>query len=89
MASHANQAAYSEEGRGTTVKIYLPVATSMVQATPPGRPDEVPHGNGEMILVIEDDADVRALAVRMLQSLGYKTFEVSDGIGAETLLPTG
>jgi CheY-like chemotaxis protein len=42
-----------------------------------------------MILVIEDDAAVRALAVRMLRSLGYKAFEVSDGIGAETLLANG
>jgi nitrogen-specific signal transduction histidine kinase len=62
---------YSKEGRGTTVRIYLPRASGIAQPslkvmTAPG----VERGR-ETILVVEDDQMVRPLVVRQIQSLGY------------------
>jgi CheY-like chemotaxis protein len=62
---------YSAEGRGTTVRIYLPQATGVAQPslkvmTAPG----VERGR-ETILIVEDDQMVRPLVVRQIQSLGY------------------
>lgn len=72
---------YSEEGKGTTVKLYLPRATTKVDSLMLNYPDAVPWGTGETILVIEDDPEVRDLAEMMLMNLGYKvvcTEDISD-----------
>ncbi len=70
---------YSEVGHGTTVKVYLPRSReqeSVVLDVPPVEEEE--PGSLETILVVEDDADVRRLAVNMLQSLGYVAVEATD-----------
>lgn len=69
---------YSEEGQGTTFKIYLPRAKEPVR--PRYRLDseiEVATGT-ETILLVEDDATVRELARRVLQMQGYTLLEAQD-----------
>jgi PAS domain S-box-containing protein len=74
---------YSEEGRGTTVKIYLPRAKGGRPNKPQGRKRvPVPRGGGETILVVEDDTGVREVAVAMLEGLGYRVFEAENGPAA-------
>ena len=78
---------YSEEGHGTTVRIYLPksdVSEEDVLETAPTL-EEYPGGN-ETILVVEDDADVRATAVALLQDLGYRALEAENGPAALAML---
>jgi signal transduction histidine kinase/CheY-like chemotaxis protein/HAMP domain-containing protein len=71
---------YSEEGHGTTVRLYLPRATARADApaaiAPPIR------GGNETILVVEDDALVRNFVVAQLHSLGYKTMPAGNGSDA-------
>ena len=70
---------YSEVGQGTTVRIYLP--RSMAPATAQDGA-AVPDNNtaqGETILVVEDNPDMRALAVELLQSLHYDVLDAVDG----------
>jgi CheY-like chemotaxis protein len=62
---------YSEEGKGTTIKLYLPRALSDVDVSEPASREAVPSGHGEIILVIEDDPEVRNLAELMLKKLNY------------------
>jgi len=70
---------YSEEGRGTTFRIYLPRASGVAQPLPhPEAGKEMPSG-GETILLVEDDRDVRELAQRVLQRQGYTVLEARDG----------
>ena len=69
---------YSEVGVGTTIKIYLPrfrrtEIQEVVQQAPP-----MSGGTGQ-VLVVEDDAPVRASVVRQLASLGYEVAEAVDG----------
>lgn len=80
---------YSEAGKGTTVKLYLPRAEAAMQSGNLSQDDDPPHGRGEVVLVIEDDPDVRALAARMLESLGYRTIEVPDAASAHKVLAEG
>ncbi len=62
---------YSEEGHGTTFKVYLPRATqSVTAAVPSHRPDFMPRGI-ETILLVEDNDDVRDLTRRFLEQQGY------------------
>jgi signal transduction histidine kinase/CHASE3 domain sensor protein/ActR/RegA family two-component response regulator len=72
--------AYSEPGRGTTVKIYLPVVVDA--ASRPGKPREesgdIPTGT-ETILVAEDNEQVRSLAAKCLRDLGYLVLDAPDG----------
>jgi PAS domain S-box-containing protein len=78
---------YSEEGEGTTVRIYLPRLVGEAAAAE-DQPDEaVPEGSREeTILVCEDDDDVRAYTVEVLRELGYRVLEAHDGPSALRLL---
>jgi PAS domain S-box-containing protein len=70
---------YSEEGHGTTFKIYLPRAQEDAQAVAPQRAmTDMPSGN-ESILLVEDDGGVRDVARRILQGLGYLVLEAQNG----------
>ena len=74
---------YSEVGAGTTIRIYLPRLVSAdilneIQAVPAS----AVRGEGETILVVEDQADVREFAVEMLLELGYRVLDAPDGATA-------
>ena len=79
---------YSEVGRGTTVKLYLPrYRGEMEEPEPlPGLTAAHAAGDGETVLVIEDDAVIRGLVVEVLHELGYRAFEAADGPAGLSLL---
>jgi CheY-like chemotaxis protein len=62
---------YSEEGRGTTFKIYLPAAVPDPAQSAPASPDAAAERGAETIMIVEDDARVRDLVRLMLESKGY------------------
>jgi signal transduction histidine kinase/CheY-like chemotaxis protein len=65
---------YSEESHGTTVRIYLPLATGLAQPiTDDLASTSILEGGDETILVVEDDDLVRTFVVGQIQSLGYRT----------------
>jgi CheY-like chemotaxis protein len=63
---------YSEEGHGTTVKIYLPQVAGLAEPVVAASPSRI-EGGHETILVVEDDSLVRTFVVSQIQSLGYAT----------------
>ncbi|GHG77445.1 response regulator [Comamonas sp. JC664] len=79
---------YSEVGHGTTIKIYLPrsLQAEMPRAEVITEPVE---GGSETLLVVEDDAEVRATAVEMLTELGYRVLKASDGQSALAVIQSG
>ncbi len=79
---------YSEPGDGTTVKIYLPRSRDAVAAPDPATPPPA-RGEQQTILVVEDEAAVRAAAVAMLGTLGYVCLEATDAQSALALLQSG
>jgi len=78
---------YSEIGAGTTVKIYLPRLLAADSASDRNSPVvTVQSGNGETILVVEDEPEVRNFAVEALRELKYRVLEAPDGARALRLL---
>ena len=77
---------YSEEGQGTTVKVYLPRAEPALQPSEAAAKGEIPRARGEKVLVLEDDPSVRELAVTMLKGLGYDVLEAGTGQAALEVL---
>jgi two-component system cell cycle sensor histidine kinase/response regulator CckA len=70
---------YSEPGHGTTFKIYLPRVEGAADAlAPPVGTAEVPRGT-ETVLIVEDEAAVRALAKTGLTRKGYRVLEAANG----------
>ncbi len=73
---------YSEIGKGTTFKIYLPRVASMgepaAQVAAPIQFQKVEPGT-ETILLVEDEANLRYLARQYLEKQGYKVIEAADG----------
>ena len=68
---------YSEPGHGTSVKVYLPQVWDPLSR--PSRPLVAPRGEGETILVVEDEEAVRTLARRTLEEAGYDVLEAANG----------
>ncbi len=80
---------FSEPGRGTTFKIYLP---RLADASPTAAAPAVPpfaKGGKESVLVVEDRDEVRGLAVSILRDAGYSVVEASDGPSALELIAKG
>ena len=76
----------SEPGHGTTFKIYLPRELSLKATAPRLRAIATPATGSETILVVEDDADVRAFVTGQLSDLGYRVIEAADGPQAQRIL---
>jgi two-component system NtrC family sensor kinase len=76
---------YSEPGDGTTIKIYLPRydGDEAAVALPEGNAE---RGNGETILIVEDDEGVRQYAAEILRDLNYSIIEAKDAASAIRLL---
>jgi PAS domain S-box-containing protein len=70
----------SKVGHGTRVAIYLPRLINVVAspATAPQMP-AAPRSDGETVLLVEDEADVRAYTKSILEELGYRVIEAADG----------
>ncbi len=77
---------YSEVGRGTTVKLYLPRQIASGEAVQASRPKQSAWLSGgrieETLLVVEDEPNVRSVAVEALRELGYSVQEAEDGPAA-------
>jgi CheY-like chemotaxis protein len=68
---------YSEVGKGTTFKVYLPRVVDAVTGAMPAPPISAAYGH-ETLLVVEDDEMVRRVAVRILRSKGYAVHDTGD-----------
>ena len=72
--------AYSEPGRGTTVKVYLPRAGEVLE---PGRSGDMEVGGGltgaETVLVVEDNQQVLDITLKVLARYGYRTLAARNG----------
>jgi signal transduction histidine kinase/CHASE3 domain sensor protein len=79
----------SEEGRGTSIKLYLPRADEQVEERAPAPPVVPSRGGREVILVVEDDALVRSNVVAQLENLGYSTLAAANAAEALTLIEGG
>ncbi len=80
---------YSEEGAGTTFKIYLPATAAERPATPAaGEAPPLVRGT-ETILVVEDDPAVRDLVRIMLEASGYRVLSASSAADAEAVCEAG
>lgn len=80
---------YSEEGHGTSVKLYLPRATGAQQTAAEAKVADDIEGGSEAILVVEDDALVRRYVIAQIESLGYTTLQAANASDALRLIDEG
>ncbi len=68
----------SEPGRGSEFHVFLPASSDEVAATAEAMPREQPHGQGELVLVVDDDATLRQVARTTLLKAGYQVLAAGD-----------
>ena len=76
---------YSEIGRGTKVSIYLPSAESEKQEVEKTKPLSFPKGNNELILVVDDEENIREITRATLEKFNYRVITAADGTEALAL----
>ena len=69
---------FSELNKGTTFKLYFPLALSDEHRKQAGMPDIV-YGGGEKVLIIDDEADILEILVKLTEQLGYRVASADSG----------
>ena len=78
---------YSEENYGTTVKLYFPRFKGDVRTGETEQLLQIPKSSaGEVVLLVEDNEDVRAYSAMILNELGYRVLEAADADAALVLI---
>ena len=80
---------YSEPGQGTAVKLYFPAYGIGFSDIPPVRDSAEVQEGDEVVLVVEDDEQVRRTVIRQLGSLGYTVMEAANGDDALKIIREG
>jgi nitrogen-specific signal transduction histidine kinase len=70
---------YSEPGKGTTFKLFFPVAAGQAQDSATPFADPAPFKAEGTVLVVDDEETVRTVAARMLERLGFSVITANDG----------
>jgi CheY-like chemotaxis protein len=74
---------YSEPGKGTTFKIYLPAMEVSSEARrEQAKEADLPRGNGETLLVVDDEASILTITSQTLEAFGYRVLTATDGADA-------
>jgi two-component system cell cycle sensor histidine kinase/response regulator CckA len=76
---------FSDLGKGTSFKVYLPRSEEDAQGVNPPSPDDTPCVGTETILVVEDEEAVRLLTRRILEEARYRVFDAPNPQQAEEL----
>jgi PAS domain S-box-containing protein len=79
---------YSEPGKGSTFKIYLPRHLGEIPVEPRPISEEIPMGNGETVLVVEDEITILQMTETILSRLNYKVIAAQSPSEALTLAET-
>ena len=73
----------SEVGQGSQFRVFLPA--DKTTATVIKEIEELPRGNGELILVVDDEAPIRAMSKTILETYNYRVLTANNGIEAMTI----
>ncbi|PJA54431.1 MAG: hypothetical protein CO167_03865 [Candidatus Marinimicrobia bacterium CG_4_9_14_3_um_filter_48_9] len=73
---------YSEVGRGTTFRIYLPVSASVQESSAAIELESFPTGNGELLLIVDDENSILQITKQTLEVFGYQVITASNGTEA-------
>ncbi len=77
---------YSEVGQGTTMCLYLPRFSGAVNAPEDARQEDIATGDGEVILVIDDEEAIRVVVAESLELAGYRVLQADSGPSGLKLL---
>jgi len=80
---HGHITVYSEPGKGTTFKVYIPADPSLRPSEAPQTTlSTLPRGHGETILVIDDEPAILSITQQTLEAFGYRVLVAHDGAEA-------
>jgi len=69
----------SEVGKGTVFKVYLPAASTEKEESHETEFTSLPRGNGEVVLIVDDEPAIREIASRILAAHGYRPLTACEG----------
>jgi len=78
----------SEPGRGSTFRVFIPAWVGAAPLCVIREADVLPRGNGELVLVIDDEAAVRHITRQSLENFGYRVLLASDGAEGAAIYAT-
>lgn len=70
---------YSEQGKGSQFTIYLPILENAASAPEITHQSSYPKGNGELVMIVDDEENIRLITQRTLEKYGYQTLLANDG----------
>ncbi|HWB60748.1 MAG TPA: PAS domain S-box protein [Chthoniobacteraceae bacterium] len=70
---------YSEPGKGTTFRLHLPAITTPGSGNDPGEQESMPRGNGETILLVDDEVSILTVTSQTLEAFGYRVLTAGNG----------